>query len=80
MFTFQSRFIQYNHYMLQNKTCKYLKTKLLPKCNLGFFFFFECTRVKPLYKSIITMKETLIYHIFSDTHSITRVSTHEHEH
>ena len=34
------------------------EAKILPKCNLGFFC--ECTRAKPLCKSINTMKEALL--------------------
>ena len=96
------------------KVVSFLKVKLSAKCNLGFFC--QCTRVKPSYKSIITMKEALLrftvfsflcqthfqwecYGHFSDSikisifktlrrldttwnfaRSITRVSTHQHEH
>ena len=37
----------------------FLKAKLLLKCNLSFFC--ECIRVKPSCKSIITMKEALVF-------------------
>ena len=45
-------------------TFSYVKAKLSPKFNQGFFC--ECTRVKPSYKSIITMKEALLtFTVFS---------------
>ena len=68
-----------------------VKVKLSPKCNLGFYC--ECIWVKPSCKSIITKRGTFrIYCIFvfwvnlifsatwNTDCSITRVSTHEHEH
>ena len=87
----------------------YIKVKLLPKCNLGFFC--ECVWVKSLCESVIMTKEALLRltifshfqwecmgHFYASieitilktvwslnttwnfTCSITRVSTHEHEH
>ena len=46
------------------KSRRLLEVKLSPKYNRGFFC--ECIRVKPSYKSIITMKEALLrFTVFS---------------
>ena len=52
---------QQNHVILMRVWdifVRYFKAKLSPKCNLGFFC--ECTRVRPLCKSIYTIKAALL--------------------